>query len=152
MKFLRYMKMKIKSVVESSYEFDTSRAPDSISRNTVRAQALLANTTFIYRDFNFGGRPQRGRHRIIFHDYFEPIPIQAIALVLTVIECCIGEWSTGTYKETKGRDLLRRIQDNLLKAARPSRSYKGVGKLSQNAVDAAVEDDDPPEDDLDLGL
>jgi hypothetical protein len=26
------------------------------------------------------------------------------------------------------------------------------GKLSQNAVDAAVEDDDPPEDDLDLEL
>ncbi|KAI0274555.1 hypothetical protein BGY98DRAFT_992531 [Russula aff. rugulosa BPL654] len=66
MELLKYMKMKIKSVVESSYEFDTSRAPDSISRNASRAQALLANTTFFYRDFNAGGHPRYPyRHPII---------------------------------------------------------------------------------------
>ena len=45
MKFLDDMKTKIKSAVVSSYEFDTSRAPDSIRRNASRAQALLAETT-----------------------------------------------------------------------------------------------------------
>jgi hypothetical protein len=49
MKLLNDMKMKAKSAVESSYEFDTSQAPQSISRNTRRAQALLAETTFIYQ-------------------------------------------------------------------------------------------------------
>jgi len=43
------MKTKIKSAVESLYEFDTSQAPKSISRNARHAQALLADTTFIYR-------------------------------------------------------------------------------------------------------
>ena len=49
MKLLTDMKTKIKHAVDSSYEFETSRAPDSIGRNASRAQALLASTTFIYR-------------------------------------------------------------------------------------------------------
>jgi hypothetical protein len=43
------MKMKIKHVVESFYEFDTSQAPDSIGRNASRAQAMLVKRTFIFR-------------------------------------------------------------------------------------------------------
>ena len=49
MEFLSDIKMKIMPVVESSYEFDTSRAPESISRNATYAQALLTKMTFIYR-------------------------------------------------------------------------------------------------------
>jgi hypothetical protein len=150
MKLLKYMKMMIKSVVESSYEFDTSRAPDSISRNTGRAQALLANTTFIYRvrliaphlqptehrhngsqDFNSGGRPRYPyRHPIIqkvvnitwfqneddigviFHDYFAPIPFEAIALVLTVVRSKLRALildCDGLYTLSSDRELHRRV-------------------------------------------
>ena len=49
MMFLAYMKMNIRHAVESSYEFDTSRAPNIISRNASHAQALLAKMTFIYQ-------------------------------------------------------------------------------------------------------
>jgi hypothetical protein len=49
MRFLTDMKMKIKHAVESSYEFDTSQAPNSIDHNASHAQALLAKMTFIYR-------------------------------------------------------------------------------------------------------
>jgi hypothetical protein len=49
MEFLTDIKTKIKHAVDSSYQFDTSRAPDSISRNVSRAQALLAKAAFIYR-------------------------------------------------------------------------------------------------------
>ena len=49
MKLLNDMKTKARSAVESSYEFETSQALRSISRNASRAQALLAETTFIYR-------------------------------------------------------------------------------------------------------
>jgi lantibiotic modifying enzyme len=49
MKLLTDMKTNIKHDVESSYEFDTSRAADSVSHNVRRAQALLTKTTFIYR-------------------------------------------------------------------------------------------------------
>lgn len=49
MKLLKDIKKKTKFVVESLYEFDTSQAPQSISRNATRAQALLAEITFIYQ-------------------------------------------------------------------------------------------------------
>ena len=49
MELLNDMKTKAKSAVESLYNFDTSQAPQSISHNTRRAQALLAKTSFIYQ-------------------------------------------------------------------------------------------------------
>jgi hypothetical protein len=49
MRFLTNIKMKIKQVVEFWYGFDSSRAPESISHNASRAQALLAQMTFVYR-------------------------------------------------------------------------------------------------------
>ena len=49
MKLLKDIKKKAKPAVESLYEFDTSQAPQSISHNAGRAQALLAETTFIYQ-------------------------------------------------------------------------------------------------------
>jgi hypothetical protein len=67
MKLLNEMKTKIKSAVESSYEFDTSRAPDSISRNTSRAQALLAKATFIYRVRLIASHLQPTEHRHMVH-------------------------------------------------------------------------------------
>lgn len=48
-KLLTYMKARVNHVVDSAYGFDSSRSHDSIIRNVTRAQALLANTTFIYR-------------------------------------------------------------------------------------------------------
>ncbi len=47
MKFLTDIKKKIKPDVDSLYEFDTSRAPDSIGRNARRARALLTKATHI---------------------------------------------------------------------------------------------------------
>jgi hypothetical protein len=47
--YLTDLKMKIKSVVQSSYDFNPSMAPDSISGNVTRAQKLLTNMAFIYR-------------------------------------------------------------------------------------------------------
>jgi hypothetical protein len=67
MKFLTDMKTKIKHAVDSSYQFDTSRAPDSISRNVHRAQALLAKTTFIYRVRLIASHLQPIEHRHMVH-------------------------------------------------------------------------------------
>jgi hypothetical protein len=67
MKLLTVMKTNIKHAVYSSYEFDTSRAPDSISRNVSRAQALLAKTTFIYRVRLIASHLQPTEHRHMVH-------------------------------------------------------------------------------------
>ena len=67
MKLLTDMKTKIKHAVASSYEFDTSRAPDSIGRNASRAQALLDKATFIYRVRLIASHLQSTEHRQMVH-------------------------------------------------------------------------------------
>ncbi|KAH9057237.1 hypothetical protein EDB87DRAFT_1833256 [Lactarius vividus] len=113
-------KKKIVHVVEVQYGFDTSHAPNSISRNASLAQALLSHMAFIYRESNPGG----GRHHpyrhpglqkainitwfqdkeadgVTYHEHFSPVSIPAIAFILSVVECCIDEWTDGTRKETE---------------------------------------------------
>jgi len=158
------IKAKIMHHVESLYRFDTSQAPDSISRNTRDAQALLNKVAFIYQEPISGGTPHHPyRHPmiqkainitwfqnkdadgIVYPEHFTPMPIQAISLALTVIECCINEWTDGTRRDSnwdeeryktvyfshisslndlrdhgqpQGEDLLAYIQLGLLKNAR----------------------------------
>ncbi|KAI0257084.1 hypothetical protein BJV78DRAFT_8286 [Lactifluus subvellereus] len=119
MHLLSEMKRNIMHAVETSYGFDTSKAPHSIGNNANLAHTMLTRMTFIYRDYNHGGTPHLPyRHPIIqkainiiwfgdqdadgivFHEYFSTMPIPAIALVLTMIECCIGEWSQGIRRQS----------------------------------------------------
>jgi len=168
MEFLTDMKTMIKPFVDSSYGFNTSRAPDIIGQNVNLARALITKATFIYRVFKIGDHGYRPRYPyrhpiiqtvvnilwfqdkddvgVVFHEYFDPIPLKVIALVAAVVECCIDGWSDGTYKEStwkearhkmnyyahlnslldinshgpryEGKDLLQQIQQDLLKAAR----------------------------------
>jgi hypothetical protein len=48
MELITDFRVKIEHTVESSYEFNTSRDPDSINHNAKRAQALLTKMTFVY--------------------------------------------------------------------------------------------------------
>ncbi|KAH9000911.1 hypothetical protein EDB86DRAFT_2903919 [Lactarius hatsudake] len=113
-------KTKIMHVVEAQYGFDTSHAPDSISRNAALVQALLSDMAFIYREPNPGGshhHPYRHpalqkavnvtwfRNKdddgVVFHEHFSPLPVPAIGFILAVVECCIDEWTDGIRKETE---------------------------------------------------
>ena len=49
MKLFTQTKKRVMHIVEAQYEFDTSHAPDSISRNATLSQALLSDMAFIYR-------------------------------------------------------------------------------------------------------
>ncbi|KAG1868654.1 hypothetical protein F4604DRAFT_1927193 [Suillus subluteus] len=46
----------------------------------------------------FANRNDEG---IIYHKYFNPIPTEVVALVLTAIECCIDEWTQGLKEDIK---------------------------------------------------
>ena len=48
-KLFTQTKKRVMHIVEVLYEFDTSHAPDSISRNASLSQALLSDMAFIYR-------------------------------------------------------------------------------------------------------
>ncbi|KAN0137441.1 hypothetical protein V8E53_004886 [Lactarius tabidus] len=114
-------KKRIVHTVESQYGFDldTSHFPESISRNSALSRALLSDTAFIYREHESDGTQHHPyRHPalqkvinitwfrskydvgVVFHEYFSPFPVVAIAFILVVIECCIDEWRYGTRKDT----------------------------------------------------
>ncbi|KAN0137443.1 hypothetical protein V8E53_004888 [Lactarius tabidus] len=94
-------KKRVMHIVEAQYGFDTSHAPDSISRNATLSQALLSNMAFIYRVINLTWFRNKDDDGVVFHEYFSPLSVPAIAFILSVIECCIDEWTDGTRKETE---------------------------------------------------
>ncbi|KAI9451007.1 hypothetical protein BJY52DRAFT_135147 [Lactarius psammicola] len=114
------MKPKLATLVEIMYNFKTSQAYTSISSNARRAQELLRDLNFIYPEPRTGRDPYRHpiiqraidttwfRNKddvgVVDHGQFSPMPISIIAITLTVIECCIEEWSDGTRRESSWDD------------------------------------------------
>lgn len=115
-RFFADMKKKVTPLVERYYGFDTSKAQVSLSDNIATVQDLKTDSAFI-NDGGLGGHELPYRHPVIqkvvnviwfndpssdgivFHSIFNPVPYEAIALVLAVIECCIDEWSKGSWAE-----------------------------------------------------
>ncbi|KAI0274561.1 hypothetical protein BGY98DRAFT_920581 [Russula aff. rugulosa BPL654] len=111
-----------------------------------RAPTLSISTPIIQKAVNITWFQNKNDIGIILHEHFNPIPFEVIALAVTVIECCIDEWSTGTCIESswkeelyktnyvshlnslrdlnthgthhEGKDLVWQIQRDLLSAAR----------------------------------
>ncbi|KAH9016281.1 hypothetical protein EDB84DRAFT_742826 [Lactarius hengduanensis] len=159
------MKPRLATLVETMYHFKTSQAHASISYNAGRAQELLRNLNFIYPE------PRTGRdlyrHPIIQraidttwfrnkddvgvvnHEQFSPMPISIIAITLTVIECCIDEWSDGTQRDCNWDDAkFQTVYDSHFsslvdfQAQRPTSLYQLQCDLSRNArVHAGVPPD-----------
>ncbi|KAN0137422.1 hypothetical protein V8E53_004867 [Lactarius tabidus] len=114
--FATELKPKFTTLVEYMYNFKTGQAPASIIHNTGRAEELLRDMNFIYPEPRTSRDPYR--HPIIQrvidttwfcdeadigavdHENFSPMPIPIIAITLTVIEWCIGEWSGGTRRDS----------------------------------------------------
>lgn len=152
---------KFATLVENMFKFKTSQSHASISYNARRSQELLRDMTFIYLNPRTGRDPYRhpiiqraidttwfcnkDANGVVYHEYFSPMPVLVIALTLTVIECCIDEWSDGTRRDTswddqkfqtvydshvssllyfqahslaRNRDLLYQLQCDLLRNAR----------------------------------
>ncbi|KAH9008012.1 hypothetical protein EDB84DRAFT_151634 [Lactarius hengduanensis] len=160
------MKPRLATLVETMYHFKTSQAHASISYNAGRAQELLRNLNFIYPE------PRTGRdlyrHPIIQraidatwfrnkddvgvvnHEQFSPMPISIIAITLTVIECCIDEWSDGTQRDYNWDDAkFQTVYDSHLsllvdfQAHRPTSLYQLQCDLSRNAREHAGVPPDP---------
>ncbi|KAH9035139.1 hypothetical protein EDB83DRAFT_2318825 [Lactarius deliciosus] len=111
-RFLTNVKAKVTPLVTKFYGFETGEAAEILNRNTERAQNLKTDTTFINGEHGipyphpiiqqcidvvwFGDRHGEG---VRFPNEFNPMPYEAIALVLTAIECCLDEWSNGVQTE-----------------------------------------------------
>ncbi|KAG2106484.1 hypothetical protein BD769DRAFT_1675906 [Suillus cothurnatus] len=98
----------------------TSHSSDSrevIRENRDLAESLKTSSLFVFKDWTtktgiyktellqdginvmwFANRSDEG---IIHNKYFDPMPIEVIALTLTAIECCIDEWLQGIKEDIK---------------------------------------------------
>ncbi|KAI0294528.1 hypothetical protein BC826DRAFT_315766 [Russula brevipes] len=116
-------KAKVTPLVESNYGFETDEASRTLTRNAERARDLKRDRAFVngenglpYRHpiiqqaINVIWFSDRRSEGVMFPTEFNPIPYEAIAVVLAVIECCLDEWSVSPrievpftnehYKET----------------------------------------------------
>ncbi|KAG2086371.1 hypothetical protein BD769DRAFT_1681213 [Suillus cothurnatus] len=111
------LKMKMRSLTRSFFGFRSSDSREVIRENRDLAESLKTSSSFVFKDWTaktgiyktellqdginvmwFANRSNEG---IIHNKYFDPMPIEVIALTLTAIECCIDEWLQGIKEDIK---------------------------------------------------
>jgi len=102
LRFHATVKEKIAPLVERYYGFETSKAAESLSHNIELARALKTDAAFTYGDeehtlpyrhriiqqaINVTWFSDRSSDGVVFSNVFNPMPYEAIALVLAVVRC-----------------------------------------------------------------
>ncbi|KAG2086450.1 uncharacterized protein F5147DRAFT_728944 [Suillus discolor] len=101
----------------SAHGFRSSNSMEVIRSNRDLAERLKIGSIFVFKDpssksgiyktellqqgINSMWFLNRSDEGVIYHKYFDPIPIKTIALVLMAIECCVDEWSQGIKEDIK---------------------------------------------------
>jgi hypothetical protein len=95
------MKKKATLLVERYYGFETSKAQESLNDNITNVQNLKTDSAFINNDrgqrfpyrhpviqkaVNIIWFDDRSSDGVTFYNHFNPMPYEAIALVLTVVK------------------------------------------------------------------
>ncbi|KAF8800509.1 hypothetical protein BYT27DRAFT_7227440 [Phlegmacium glaucopus] len=89
------------------YSFNRKVTPQAKTRNRTLCETLLENRAFHYKNKIiseiiylawFEDKTSQGP---LLPHYFNPIPIETLAFILTVIDFCLQEWSTGTFIQAK---------------------------------------------------
>ncbi|KAG2117748.1 hypothetical protein DEU56DRAFT_930543 [Suillus clintonianus] len=172
------LKTKMRTLTHSFFGFRSSDSREVIRHNRDLAESLKEGSAFVFKDWTmkrgiyktellqeginimwFVNRKDEG---IIYHEYFNPMPIKVVALVLTAIECCIDEWLQGLkedikftsaaygsvyrghlgslqrfHERTAPYKLLERICDNLLDTAR---FHAGVDAPTASSAAFCIDD------------
>ncbi|KAG1874427.1 hypothetical protein F4604DRAFT_1680960 [Suillus subluteus] len=111
------LKTKMRALTASFFGFRTSRSTVAIKQNRDLAESLKDGSCFAFKDWEtkrgiykteliqsainnmwFANRSDEG---VIHGRYFNPLPVELLALILTAIECCIDEWLTGVKEDIK---------------------------------------------------
>ncbi|KAI6028230.1 hypothetical protein EDC04DRAFT_2572981 [Pisolithus marmoratus] len=113
------LKTKLHPLVKAMFGFHSSQSKNVIKKNQALVEGLKEGTNFAFKHMSADEDGQWGflkapliqkiintmwfanKHDdgVVFHDYFKPFPLLALALVLVAIECCIDEWVTGTQTD-----------------------------------------------------
>ncbi|KAG2106232.1 uncharacterized protein F5147DRAFT_701544, partial [Suillus discolor] len=96
------LKTKMRPLTASFHGFRSSNSMEVIRSNRDLAERLKIGSIFVFKDpSSKSGIYKTDDEGVIYHKYFDPIPIKTIALVLTAIECCVDEWSQGIKEDIK---------------------------------------------------
>ncbi|KAG1888853.1 hypothetical protein F4604DRAFT_1915917 [Suillus subluteus] len=152
------LKTKMRALTASFFGFRTSRSTVAIKQNRDLAESLKDGSCFAFKDWEtkrgiykteliqsainnmwFANRSDEG---VIHGRYFNPLPVELLALILTAIECCIDEWLTGVKEDIKFSSAayapvyqvhltsLRRFDER-------TSAYKLLEKICDNVLDVA---------------
>ncbi|KAG1846746.1 hypothetical protein F4604DRAFT_1594844 [Suillus subluteus] len=152
------LKTKMRGLTASFFGFRASHSIAAIQANPDLAEALKEGASFVFKDWEmksgiyksdlmqsgindmwFANRIDEG---IVYASYFDPLPVKLIALVLTVVKCCIDEWATGVSEDIKFAavsyspvylvhlESLRQFEEQ-------TAAYKLLGKICDNLLDVA---------------
>ncbi|KAF8954315.1 hypothetical protein BDZ97DRAFT_1913946 [Flammula alnicola] len=174
------LKTKARPIVETFYSFESGQNRKIIAKNRGLAEALKDEYGYAYKVHDADHMKRKGLYKnpliqkiintmwfrnrqdegVIFEGYFRPIRPETIALVLTVIDCCIDEWITGirtdvafsgaayrdvyiehlkclkefdNHAQAKGLDILGNIREKLYNRGR---FHAGAQPLSQVGIRA----------------
>ncbi|KAG2352339.1 hypothetical protein BDR07DRAFT_1314092, partial [Suillus spraguei] len=90
-------------------------------------------------DMWFANRNDEG---VIHSKYFDPFPVETLALVLTAIDCCIDKWITGVKEDIKFSSatyspIYLVHLNSLQRFNKHTSAYKLLGKISGDILDIA---------------
>ncbi|KAG1775839.1 hypothetical protein EV702DRAFT_1233191 [Suillus placidus] len=152
------LKTKMRALTSSHFGFRTSRSTAAIKQNCDLAESLKDESCFVFKvlltwlivvgcltgraavnDMWFANRNDEG---VIQGRYFEPLPVEIIALILTAIECCIDEWITGVKEDIKFlSNAYSSVYVGHLRSLQHfdewTSAYKLLGKIADNILDVA---------------
>ncbi|KAK6971783.1 hypothetical protein R3P38DRAFT_3297868 [Favolaschia claudopus] len=120
-----YVVDKVRPLIASAYGFKTGSSDKVKDNNIATYKMLLEESAFHYKDPEtrtgfakndiimgaivatwFKTKSGRG---ITYSDYFSPIPLVTLALIFTVIEFGIQEWSTGQFQQATFDETANKI-------------------------------------------
>ncbi|KAH7926124.1 hypothetical protein BV22DRAFT_1009785 [Leucogyrophana mollusca] len=152
------LKTKARPLAATFFNFRSGGHKSTIARNRQHADDLKEKDLFAYLDTElrkglykteiiqlvlndmwFANRHDEG---ILYHEFFNPIPVETVALILTAIECCIDEWTTGIKEDIKFSaaaysSVYRAHLGSLTKFGEHTKKYNLLGKLCQRLHDNA---------------
>ncbi|KAJ8587604.1 hypothetical protein M405DRAFT_741583 [Rhizopogon salebrosus TDB-379] len=152
------VKTKIRPYVADEYGFETSTKQSVIDRNIMLARELKRDFAFVYKTRSPDGNKglygakiiQKGVNAMWFRDkkdegvlypeFYKPFPEVGLALLLTAIESCIDEWSSGAqtnkmFTVNEYQDILDEHLNNLADFDKHTKALGLLPKLLSRLYD-----------------
>ncbi|KAF8415943.1 hypothetical protein L210DRAFT_3430169 [Boletus edulis BED1] len=144
------LKTKIRPLTEAIYGFESSTKRAVQANNRKLVEDLVEDFGLCYRNniprsglyenkiiqkaINISFYKNKRDEGVLYPEYFQPFPMAGVALILTVVEACIDEWSSGDrndipFNEPTFRPVYQNHLNQLRKFAALTKDHEIMPKL-----------------------